>query len=78
MKNFIKSIILQLVVIVATISGLITGLFIVVGFLTKNADVIYILSFSVPALIISAIFLYRKKITWEEFLAALWPYNMPW
>jgi hypothetical protein len=78
MKNFLAGFAIEIVVIINTISGFVTGLCLVGLFLAVDKDVLLILGFSLPIFIISVVYLRSKKITSEEFLGCLWPFSLPW
>ena len=78
MKSFFRGLVIQIVAIIAAISGLITIVCLVGLILNIDSDIIYVLLASVTILSASIVFLRSKKITWEEFLACIWPSFGPW
>lgn len=79
MKNFLYSLVVQLVAFATVVSGLVAVACVAVLIFSSDYEVNFlILTASVVVCLAGYIFLRIKKMTWEELLDNLWLGWLPW
>lgn len=79
MKDFLKDITIEIASSLAAIAACVIVLCVIGLFFVDDVhDVLLILGVAAGVLVISAVYLWYRKISWKDCLDAVWFFTLPW